>query len=98
LGAAREAEQADAAWEQEIAARWEAEWRDRMGPLAGTRSEDPAILRAETGSGVVVWFREEGIERQFRNLEGIWRHAEEEGRDLATVNLVPERNLPVTFR
>jgi hypothetical protein len=84
--------------EEEIAERWEEAWRGRLGALVRVEREDAAVLRAETAGGTVLWFPEGEVEGSFRKLEGIWRHAGKEGRTLATVNLVPERNLPVTYR
>jgi hypothetical protein len=55
-------------------------------------------LQVETAEGVALQFVAGDLERQFRNLDWIWRHSEKEGREIATVNLMPEHNLPVTWR
>jgi hypothetical protein len=66
--------------------------------LAGLERTGLSGLTLKTVEGTEILFLTEDLARQFRNLEAIWRQTHKEGRELATVNLMPERNVPVTFR
>jgi len=75
-----------------------AEWEERLGPVTAITAQGGCCVTVETAEEVTVQFLDEDLDRQFRNLTWIWRQTEKEGREIATVNLIPERNVPVTFR
>jgi hypothetical protein len=54
-------------------------------------------LRLTTGDGVEAVFGLGDHERQLADLGAVLAHAAARGQQLATVNLIPERNLPVTL-
>ncbi len=81
-----------------IAGQWVPLWEGRFGPVVRMVAQSSCCLRVETAGGVTLEFVAADLERQFRNLESIWRHSEKEGREIATVNLMPARNAPVTWR
>jgi hypothetical protein len=82
----------------EVAWRWRPDWEERLGPVTVITARGECGLAVETADGVTVEFLAEELDRQFRNLTWIWRHSQKEGREIATVNLMPKRNGPVTFR
>ena len=82
----------------ELTLLWARDWGERLGPLAGMERTGVSGLTLKTVEGTEILFLTEDLARQFRNLEAIWRQTHKEGRELATVNLMPERNVPVTFR
>jgi len=81
-----------------LAQKWRSEWEDRLGPITGITARGGCCVTVETAEGVTLEFVAEDLDRQFRNLAWIWRHSQKEGREIATVNLIPVRNVPVTFR
>lgn len=58
----------------------------------------PWSLGLRTGQGVDAVFGLGDHERQLADLGAALAHAEARGQVLATINLIPERNLPVTLR
>jgi hypothetical protein len=82
----------------EIAVVWGRDWGERLGPLVQIREKGKSGLTVTTAEGVEVDFLAMDLERQFRNLERIWRQTQRDEREIATINLMPVRNVPVTFR
>lgn len=64
-------------------------------PVVGV--EKGFSLVAATSEGAVVTFGMYEHERQLSDLVAIMKQLEGSGRQLATANLIPERNIPVTF-
>jgi hypothetical protein len=51
-----------------------------------------------TRAGTVATFGHDEIDRQMRDFLAALRHSEESGRQLASIQLIGRRNLPVTFQ
>jgi hypothetical protein len=58
----------------------------------------PWSIRAVTRSGTEATFGLHGHDRQLRRLDSALAHTSATGRPLATINLIPRENIPVTFR
>jgi hypothetical protein len=54
--------------------------------------------RLHTRDGIVATFGHDELERQMHDLLAAVEHARQKGDELATISLVGNRNLPVTFR
>lgn len=72
--------------------------------LAGARWSLPVVavcndfsLLAGTSEGALITFGMYDHQRQLDDLLALLRHTEQTGRLVGTVNLIPERNIPVTF-
>ena len=65
-------------------------------PVIGVRNDFSLV--AATNEGAVVTFGMYEHDRQLVDLLAILRHAEGSKRQVATVNLIPERNIPVIFQ
>ena len=64
-------------------------------PVVGVKNDFSLV--AATNEGAVVTFGMYEHDRQLRDLVAILEHAAKSDRELATANLIPERNVPVTF-
>jgi hypothetical protein len=56
-----------------------------------------ASMLAGTSEGALITFGMYDHQRQLDDLLALLRHTEQTGRLVGTVNLIPERNIPVTF-
>ena len=66
--------------------------------LAWVVVKDEIMLEMKTLDGVVATLSYYDQERQLRNFSWIVDQAREQGRDLATINLIPRRYVPVHYR
>lgn len=64
-------------------------------PVVGLRNE--FSLLAKTHTGTVVTFGLYEHERQLEDLLLILNHARQSSRGVASINLIPERNIPIVF-
>jgi len=71
---------------------------DGMPELGITRIEQSNewSVVVETGDGIEAKFGLSGHDRQFDDLVRAHRHAESQGYRIATIDLIPERNIPIT--
>lgn len=65
--------------------------------FSGIRIEGPGRFVISTSRGGRIRFRTGHLEEQFERLNVIFTYAENSGRHVNTVDLTPERNVPVTF-
>lgn len=65
--------------------------------FSGIRIEGPGRFVISTARGGRIRFRAGHLEEQFERLNVIFTYAENSGRHVNTVDLTPERNVPVTF-
>ena len=65
--------------------------------FSSIRIEGPGRFLIATARGGKVRFRTGHLEEQFDRLNVIFTYAENQGRFVHTVDLTPERNVPVTF-
>lgn len=80
--------------------------------LMAVRAEDPALLEAidrieqtkswaieaKLNDGIQATFGLGDFERQVQDLIAARAHAEQHNQQIATINLIPQRNIPVTLR
>jgi hypothetical protein len=59
--------------------------------------EGPGRFVVSTPKGGKIRFRTSYLSEQFERLNVIFEYAENKGRTVQTVDLTPERNVPVTF-
>lgn len=65
--------------------------------FSAIRIEGPGRFLISTPRGGKIRFRSGNLEEQFDRLTVIFNYAENHGRFVHTVDLTPERNVPVTF-
>ena len=65
--------------------------------ISSIRIEGPGRFLIATARGGKIRFRSSHLEEQFDRLNVIFTYAENQGRFVHTVDLTPERNVPVTF-
>jgi cell division septal protein FtsQ len=76
----------------ERASKTEVPWIDSVQPY------QPWAMKVWTRDGIEAIFGLEGHQQQLENLLLSMKHANEKGLHIASINLIPERNLPVTLR
>lgn len=64
-------------------------------PVVGVKNDYSLV--AVTNTGAEVTFAMYGHERQMQDLLAVLKHVGDTKREIATVNLIPERNVPVTY-
>jgi len=57
----------------------------------------PGLLRVKTKDSGWIRFRNDYLSQQLKRLEVIYEYAQRENKVVNTVDLTPERNVPVTF-
>jgi len=65
--------------------------------FSAIRIEGPGRFVISTPRGGKIRFRSGHLDEQFERLNVIFTYAENSGRFVNTVDLTPERNVPVTF-
>jgi cell division protein FtsQ len=58
---------------------------------------NPLAITMETHQGMTITFRLDFIDQQLQRLQQIVRYADQQQRTLATVDLTPDVNVPITF-
>lgn len=67
------------------------------GAIREIRQINGYSIRTEFEGGLAVTFGIRDLSRQLSNLDLILRHASMERRQVLTVNLIPRKNIPVTY-
>ena len=71
---------------------------EKIPTIDSIHQENEWSMCLTANSGMIATFSLGEHERQLDNLRKAMRHAKEEGYEMATINLIPSRNVPITIR